>query len=562
MTVATPALHALAQQPEGPLIIAIMDGVGWGPGDGGDAVASARTPHLDALWRDHPTRTLRAHGLAVGLPSDGDMGNSEVGHNALGAGRVLRQGAALVNDAFVTGSLLASECWRWLVGPLVTGRPTGATLHLCGLLSDGNVHAHMDHVLGLVAGAHASGVQRLRVHALADGRDVADPSYERYLSQLDVALTAHRAAGRDYQIASGGGRMRVTMDRYDSDWRIVERGWQAHVRGAADGFSDWSSAVAALRTLPGGHSDQLLGPWCIVDGDGQPIGPVIDGDAFILWNFRGDRALQLTRAFEQGSKFSGFERGLRPKIRFAGMMQYDGDLHLPARYLVAPPVIDQTLGEFIAACGLRTLATSETQKYGHVTYFWNGNRSGCLDDQLERYVEVPSDRMEFDQRPIMRAAEITDVVAAALAESSPPDVIRLNYANGDMVGHTGNLAATIAAVEAVDTQVGRLVELVRRHRGVLVLTADHGNADDMWMRDKEGQPKSGPDGYLARTSHTLSPVPLTVFDVRDEPRWRLRDDLPQAGLANVAATVLELLGRQAPPHMAPSLLRWQSEASS
>lgn len=556
MTVAPPAPHALASQPAGPLIVAIMDGVGWGPGDGGDAVATARTPHLDALWRDHPTRTLRAHGLAVGLPGDDDMGNSEVGHNALGAGRVLRQGAALVNDAFATGGLFAEPCWQWLVGPLAASDPAGGTLHLCGLLSDGNVHAHMDHVLGLLRGAHDSGVQRLRVHALADGRDVEDPSYERYLQQLDDALERHGATGRDYRIASGGGRMRVTMDRYESDWQVVERGWQAHVRGVAPGFSDWASAVAATRLLPGGHSDQLLGPWCVVGDDGQPIGPVVHGDAFILWNFRGDRALQLTRAFEQGAEFSGFDRGVRPEVRFAGMMQYDGDLHLPERYLVAPPVIDRTLGEYVAACGLRTLATSETQKYGHVTYFWNGNRSGRLDDELERYVEVPSDRVEFDQRPIMRAAEVTDVVIAALDGPSPPDLIRLNYANGDMVGHTGNLPATVAAVEAVDAQVGRLLELTRRHGGILLLTADHGNADDMWMRDKDGQPQQGPAGVLARTSHTLSPVPLTIFDVRAEARWVLRDDLPAAGLANVAATVLELLGREAPEHMAPSLLRW------
>ena len=557
MTVAALAPHRISTAPDGPLIIAVMDGIGIGPGDGGDAIALARTPNLDALWRHHPTRTLRAHGKAVGLPSDDDMGNSEVGHNALGAGRVVRQGAGLVNDALASGSLLAGPCWRWLVGPLIESRAARrGTLHLCGLLSDGNVHAHIDHVMALLQGAHDSGVSRVRVHALADGRDVQDPSYERYLQQLEVALSRHRADGLDYQIASGGGRMRVTMDRYEADWDIVERGWQAHVMGSAEGFGDWRDAVSTLRTRPGGHSDQLMGAWCVVDTAGQPIGRVVDGDAFILWNFRGDRAVQLTRAFDQGPEFTAFDRGARPNVRFAGMMQYDGDLALPARYLVSPPAIDETMGEFVVATGLRTLATSETQKFGHVTYFWNGNRSGCLDDDLERYVEVLSDRIEFDRRPIMRAAEITEVVAAALTSPSPPHLVRLNYANGDMVGHTGNLAATITAVETVDAQVGRLVELVRRHRGVLLLTADHGNADDMWMRDKKGQPMLGPGGPLARTSHTLAPVPLTLVDHRKQVAWSLRDDLPQAGLANVAATALELLGCQPPGHMAPSLLNW------
>ncbi len=541
-----------------PVVIAVMDGVGIGPKDGGDAVALARTPHLDALWAGEPTRSLRAHGRAVGLPSDDDMGNSEVGHNALGAGRVVRQGAGLVNDAIASGAIFEGDCWRWLVDPLV-GQPAGggATLHLCGLLSDGNVHAHIDHVLALVEGAARAGVVRLRVHALADGRDVADPSFERYLQQLDAALAFHRASGRDYAIASGGGRMVVTMDRYEADWSIVERGWRAHVEGEAASFPDWQSAVAALRSRPGGQSDQSLEAFVIADAAG-PIGRVQDGDGFVLWNFRGDRAIELTRAFEDGPAFSAFSRARLPQVRFAGMMQYDGDLQLPKRFLVAPPTIDRTMGEHAVASGLRTLAVSETQKFGHVTYFWNGNRSGLLDEALERYVEIPSDRVSFDQKPAMQAARITDVVLQALASEPALDLIRLNWPNGDMVGHTGNLAATIVAMEAVDAEVGRLVAAVRARGGVLVLTADHGNADDMWMRKGNGQPVVQADGTpQPRTSHTLAPVPCTIVDARPGPRrWRLRDDLADAGLANVAATVFELLGLEPPAQMAPSLLRW------
>ncbi len=537
-------------RPRGPVVIAIMDGVGQGPRDAGDAVFLADTPTLDALWRSPNTRSLRAHGTAVGLPSDGDMGNSEVGHNALGAGRVVQQGASLVNVALESGAAFAGETWRWLVaGP--SARPT-QTLHLCGLLSDGNVHAHIDHVAALVRAADVAGVQRVRVHALADGRDVPDPSYERYLSALDDILDV---AGRDYRLASGGGRMVVTMDRYEADWDIVARGWRAHVHGDAPGFASWRAALDTLRRAPGGESDQKLGPFCLVDAAGEPVGRVRDGDSFLLWNFRGDRAIELSRAFDEGAAFSGFDRGRVPDVRFAGMMQYDGDLALPRRFLVAPPVIDRTLGEHLVRAGLRTLAVSETQKFGHVTYFWNGNRSGVLDDALERYVEIPSDRVSFDEAPAMKAREITDVALAALAGPYPPDLVRLNWPNGDMVGHTGDLGATQRAMEVVDAEVGRLVAGVRAAGGVLLLTADHGNADDMWLRDKSGAPLRDAAGRVSpRTSHTLAPVPLTLVDARETPPWQLRDDLPNAGLANVAATVLCLLGLAPPDHMEPALV--------
>jgi 2,3-bisphosphoglycerate-independent phosphoglycerate mutase len=536
----------------GPLVFAIMDGVGWGARDGGDAVHLAHTPNLDALWAHAPTRALAAHGSAVGLPSDDDMGNSEVGHNAIGAGRVVRQGAALVQDAIASGAIFATETFGWLVDPL----KTRGTLHLCGLLSDGNVHAHIDHVVALIDGAVAGGVRTIRVHALADGRDVADPSFEHYLALLDVALARANAVGVDAALASGGGRMVVTMDRYEADWRIVARGWAAHVHGDAPAFASWQAALSALRSTAAGQSDQSLPAFVIADEAG-PIGRVVDGDGFVLWNFRGDRALELTAAFESGVEFHGFERGAVPKVRFAGMMQYDGDRKLPKRYLVEPPAIDGTLSAFLVATGLSQFAVSETQKFGHVTYFWNGNRSEPLDPELERWQEIPSDRVSFDELPAMQASAITDAVLTALAATPPPSVIRLNWANGDMVGHTGKLAATIAAVEAVDREVGRLVAAVRAAHGVLLLTADHGNADDMWMRDKTGAALRGPAGRpAAKTSHTLAPVPLTIIDARPSASWQLRDDLPGAGLANLAATAVTLLGYLPPAHMAPSLVRW------
>ncbi len=550
MTVETLKRHPQLPVLEGPLVLAILDGIGWGPKDGGDAVFLAQKPHLDWLWQQCPTRTLKAHGTAVGMPSDADMGNSEVGHNAMGAGRVFRQGAALVQDAIESGRLLAGKTWQWLLEPLLADPQ--ATLHLCGLLSDGNVHSHIDHVIALVAAADRAGVQRIRVHALADGRDVADPSFELYIAKLQEALD--RCCGRDYRIASGGGRMLVTMDRYEADWAIVERGWNAHVHGNGPRFSSVQAALHALRQEPGGNSDQNLGPFVVTGDDGEPIGRVQDGDSFVFWNFRGDRAIEITKAFEF-DEFPHFDRGRRPQVRYAGMMQYDGDLLLPKHFLVEPPVIERTLGEFLAVLGLTSFAVSETQKYGHVTYFWNGNRSGVLDAAHEVYAEVPSDRIAFDQRPQMRAREITDRVLEAFRGGKAPDFTRMNYANGDMVGHTGVLAATIAAVETVDAEVGRLIALVRERRGVLVVTADHGNADDLWMRDGKGRPILRNGVPESKTSHTLNPVPLSIFDARGERPWQLRQDLPDAGLANLAATLLALLGYEKPADYAQAVIQ-------
>ncbi len=543
--------HADFPKPTGPVVLAVLDGIGWGPRDGGDAVHLAHKPTLDQLWNHQPTRTLRAHGTAVGLPSEADMGNSEVGHNALGAGRIFEQGAALVNQSLASGALLRGETWQWLVEPLAQG---AGTLHLCGLLSDGNVHAHIAHVEALVRGAAQAGVRRIRLHTLADGRDVDDPSFDRYVHTIKAVLDSVAALGCDARIASGGGRMAITMDRYEADWAMVERGWALHVHGQGEAFASVAAALSALRQRPLGGSDQTLDGFVIADDQG-PIGRVQDGDAFVLWNFRGDRAIELTRAFQDGDEFRPFDRGRLPQVRFAGMMQYDGDLDLPTRFLVEPPAIERVLGEYLAAGGLRSFACSETQKFGHVTYFWNGNRSGLLAPQLEEYVEVPSDRIAFDQAPQMKSSEIADAMIAALDRQPPWDFLRCNFANGDMVGHTGKLAPTIQAVQAVDTALGRLKQKVEQLGGILIVTADHGNADDMWTRGKKGDPVRLADGSpQPKTSHTLAPVPLTIFDSRATQPWKLRGDLPEAGLANVAATVLNLLGYAAPSDYEPSLI--------
>ncbi|MBI2566784.1 MAG: 2,3-bisphosphoglycerate-independent phosphoglycerate mutase [Candidatus Schekmanbacteria bacterium] len=540
----------------GPLVLAILDGVGIGAGDEADAVALARTPVVDDLKKRGLFRSLRAHGIAVGMPSDDDMGNSEVGHNAIGAGRIFAQGALRVNDAIADGSIFRSETWRWLIAPCAR---EGHALHLIGLLSDGNVHSHIDHLFALLRQADREGVRQVCVHILLDGRDVPQTSALLYIGRLDAVLAEINGGGdRQYQIASGGGRMLVTMDRYGASWEVVRRGWDAHVRGTGRMFPSATEAVETYRREWPGAIDQNLPEFVVARGE-APVGRMESGDAVIFFNFRGDRALELTQAFEREA-FDHFDRGPRPAVRYAGMMQYDGDLLLPTRYLVPPPAIDRTMGEYLARTGVSQLAISETQKYGHVTYFWNGNRSGMFDPATETYIEVPSDRAPFEERPWMKAAEITDAVVARIQRGGDR-FIRLNYANGDMVGHTGVREATIAAVAAVDLCVGRLQAAVEAAGGILVVTADHGNADEMYMRAKSGAIERDEAGRpLPKTSHTLSPVPFIVYDPQNAGDYELARGLETAGLANVAATVLGLLGYAPPPGYLPGLVRFRGEA--
>jgi 2,3-bisphosphoglycerate-independent phosphoglycerate mutase len=528
----------------GPVILAVLDGVGIGARDEADAVFLARTPNLDELLTQHPHLKLRAHGTAVGLPTDQDMGNSEVGHNALGAGRVYDQGAKLVDGAIREGTLFSGEVWQRLLARV---RERNSALHFIGLLSDGNVHSHIDQLYALLRRAHSEGATRQFVHPLLDGRDVPPTSALTYLDKTEAVLA--EVGGK---IASGGGRMVTTMDRYEADWRIVERGWNAHVHGTGRPFPSARVAVETFRSETPGIGDQFLPPFVIVDPAGQPVGRIHDGDAVIFFNFRGDRAIEISRAFEEGPEFDKFDRGRIPEVSYAGLMQYDGDYHIPKQYLVTPPAIQRTMGEYLVRNRVSQLAISETQKYGHVTYFWNGNRGGMFDPALETYIEIPSDQVPFEERPWMKAAEITDRL---MAEAPRYRFSRVNYANGDMVGHSGNRDAAILAVEAVDIHLGRLMKMIKRDSGILVVTADHGNADEMYEHEG-GRIKRAPDGApVIKTSHTLNPVPFTIYDpLRREGEYHLEGD--RAGIANVTATCLNLLGFQEPDDEVRSLMRF------
>ena len=517
----------------GPVVVVVMDGYGLPKTDVGSAIAAAKKPTLDRLFANYPNIRLRAHGTAVGMPSDDDMGNSEVGHNAIGAGQVYSQGAALVANAIASGAIWAGEAWQQVVAGA-----KASTLHFMGLFSDGNVHSHIDHLKAMVARAKEEGIATVRIHALLDGRDVPETSALDYVVPFEAFLAEISDASFDARIASGGGRQYITMDRYDANWPMVEKGWRTHVLGEGPQFANATAAVNGLREKHPGTIDQDL-PEFVIAENGQPIGTIEDGDAVVFYNFRGDRAIEITRAFVEAD-FDKFDRVRYPQVTFAGMLQYDGDLQLPKRFLVSPPAITNTSGEWFSKAAIRQFACSETQKFGHVTYFWNGNRSGKFEG--ETYLEVPSDVVPFEQRPWMKAAEIADAMIAAI-QSGEHKVLRCNFANGDMVGHTGNFEAARIAIEAVDLSLARLLQAVDAAGGVALITADHGNADEMFEIDKKTkQPAQNKDGsFKAKTAHTLNPVPLILYDNVTGGKLGL-SQTETAGLSNIAATVANLLG--------------------
>ncbi len=520
-----------------PVVLIVMDGVGLSNNEFGNAVKAAYTPTLDRLFAEYPNIAIKASGVAVGLPSDSDMGNSEVGHNAIGCGQIYSQGAKLVNESIDSKAIYDSETWKELVKNCANG-----TLHFMGLLSDGGVHSHIHHLEEMIKEAKAEGVKKVRLHILLDGRDVPETSALQYVDEIENLLNELRDASFDCKVASGGGRMVITMDRYEADWDMVKRGWDIHVLGEGRQFASAKEAIETYRNELGCNDQNL--PGFVIAEDGKAVGTIEDGDSVVYFNFRGDRALEISRAFEGDASFKQFDRVRVPKVYYAGMLQYDGDLKIPTHFLVNPPKIQHTMSEYFIEQGVRQYAISETQKFGHVTYFWNGNRSEKFDETMETWVEVKSDVVPFNERPWMKASEVTDLLCEAI-EKNEYNFYRCNYPNGDMVGHTGDFLATRIGVEAVDLNLKRVLESAAKVNALVLVTADHGNADEMYEKKKSEDAPLKP-----KTSHTLNKVPFIIAD-----KSVALDGEGDYGLANIAATVAELMDIEPLPMWEKSMLK-------
>ncbi len=548
---------------DGPIVLAVMDGVGLSPSRSGNAFCQAHTEFLDKAMANYLQIPIAASGEAVGI-MPGQMGNSEVGHNALGSGQIIEQGIAGIEAAFKTGSIWDSKAWRGAMEFLQQSKKESSshpTLHFCGIFSDGGVHSDIKHLEQMIQQAYDEGVRRIRIHCVFDGRDVAPESEPKYIDRLEQFCSQFKDA--DFRIASGAGRMVATADRYESDWNMVKLGWDMMVHGRAPReFASAREAVQTLRSEKPGLQDQYLPAFVIIenaaagsaltsraesakqsttdsDKGARPVGTVQDGDAFIYYDFRADRAVEIATAFTE-QDFDKFDRGTMPKIYFAGLTEYDADRHIPEHILVPPVTIDTTLNTFLGGHDISQLAISETVKYGHITYYFNGNSHKKA--PLEEQIEIPSDTQPFNTRPWMKSAEITDTVLENLDKFK---FIRINYPGGDMVGHFAELEPTIVAMEAIDIQLARVAKKVDELGGMMIITADHGNAEE--LIDQDG---------VAKTSHTTNPVPCIFYDNTENANHYISAGLDDAGLSNIAATVATLIGL--PDYPAPwrdSLIR-------
>ncbi len=576
---------------DGPIVLVVMDGVGLSTRRSGNAVRQAHTEFLDHAILNYLNIPLQASGEAVGI-MPGQMGNSEVGHNALGSGQIIKQGVAQVEEAFSTGDVWRSRAWQGAMNFLKSSKGKQPTLYFAGIFSDGGIHSDIRHLEKMIKQAYDEGIRRIRIHCVFDGRDVAPQSEPKYIERIEKYCQQFPDA--DFRIASGAGRMVAVADRYESDWGMVKRGWDMMVHGKAPlEFRSASAAIKSIRSQNPSIQDQYLPAFVIVEdaaaktalaaraikakasGSGtghkaEPIGKVQDGDAFIYYDFRADRAVEIAQAFTEVD-FDKFDRSKTnkkisprsniktqtvngklsvkaennlhfvkdnkasistktwnwlPNIYFAALTEYNADQHIPKNILVPPVKIHDPLNTFLGQHKISQLAISETVKFGHITYYFNGN--SYKKAPREGQIEILSDTQPFNTRPWMKSAEITD---AALQAMGKIDFIRLNYPGGDMVGHFADLEATIAAMEAIDIQLKRLAEEVDQLGGMMIITADHGNAEE--LIDKNGTP---------RTAHTTNPVPCIFYDNTKNVKLYKTANLKDAGLTNIAATIALLFG--------------------
>ncbi len=529
----------------GPLIHVVLDGWGVGAADETNAVNRANLPVMSRLIRGCPYTQLWTHGKYVGLPNEKDMGGSEVGHMTMGAGMVMEQGPTLIQNLLQSGEFFENPVLSRIIQNCVE-RDT--PLHLLGLLSNGNIHSHVDHTEAIIRHAFQSGIRRCYLHALLDGRDVGVQSaldftepFEKLFSELKWQRPVI-----DYAFASGGGREVITMDR-DNNWEKIETGWQIHVHGQSENqFPSIRDAIEHFRKQNPEIIDQDI-PGFVIIRNGEAVGRIEDQHALIFTNFRGDRATEFSQAV-LADDFPYFERYRCPEVLFAGMTQYDQDNQIPPDYLVGTPVVEEPFGKRILELGLKQFRLSETQKFAHVTFFYNGGYREPLDPLLENYHFIASDKIpSFAERPAMKAPGISKK-AVEFINSGEYQYGLINFANADMVGHTGDLQATVRAVEAVDAALDNIVRAIDAVNGLLVITADHGNADEMLISNQN-------ETLEISTKHSLNPVPFLIYDPLYNGDYRLKpfgQDYNN-NLSNIAATNFLLLGQAVPDDLAPSL---------
>jgi 2,3-bisphosphoglycerate-independent phosphoglycerate mutase len=529
----------------GPLIHVVLDGWGVGATDETNAVNMANLPVMSRLIYGCPYTQLWTHGKYVGLPNEKDMGGSEVGHMTMGAGMVMEQGPTLIQNLLQSGEFFENPVLSRIIQNCVEH---DTPLHLLGLLSNGNIHSHVDHTEAIIRHAFKSGIKRCYLHALLDGRDVGVQSaldFTEPFEKLFSELKGQRP-GIDYAFASGGGREVITMDR-DNNWEKIETGWQIHVQGQSENqFPSIRDAIEHFRKQNPEIIDQDI-PGFVIIRNGEAVGRIEDQHALIFTNFRGDRATQFSRAF-LADEFPYFERYRCPEVLFAGMTQYDQDNQIPPDYLVGTPVVEEPFGKRILELGLKQFRLSETQKFAHVTFFYNGGYREPLDPLKENYHFIASDKIpSFAERPAMKASGISKK-AVEFINSGEYQYGLINFANADMVGHTGDFQATVRAVEAVDSALDNIVRAIDAVNGLLVITADHGNADEMLISNQNGT-------LEISAKHSLNPVPFLIYDPLYNGDYRLKPFGQEYNnnLSNIAATNFLLLGQAVPDDLAPSL---------
>ncbi|MFG6668099.1 2,3-bisphosphoglycerate-independent phosphoglycerate mutase [Halomonas sp. HNIBRBA4712] len=504
-----------------PVALIILDGYGHNPDAAHNAVAAAHTPVMDALWAKRPHAFVHTDGEHVGLP-EGQMGNSEVGHMNLGAGRVVYQDFTRITKAVRDGELARIEA---LTAPIDAAVESGRAVHLLGLLSPGGVHSHEDHFLALAELAAERGAKRIYLHAFLDGRDTAPKSALASIERANAKL-AELVGAQNGFVASIIGRF-YAMDR-DNRWERVEKAYRLLTRGDAEHTSD--SAEALLEAAYArGETDEFVEAGQVRKGDHGAA--IEDGDAAIFVNFRSDRARELTRAFTERD-FDGFERQRRPALAGQGlvtMTRYAADIDAPVAF--PPTDLTDTLGEIVAKRGLAQLRIAETEKYPHVTFFFSGGVEAEYEREERILIPSPRDVKTYDEKPEMSAFEITDALVEAI-DGGTFDLIVCNYANGDMVGHTGDFDAAVKAIETVDTCVGRVVEAIERAGGACLITADHGNAEQM-VHPETGAPQ---------TAHTTFVVPLIYVGERQAT-------LADGRLCDLAPTLLTMMEQDVPEAM-------------